>query len=161
MTKEEETEKRRQIQLAFLRLGWTQNEARRAAEDMDFPLTEKGEEVFERMCKEAEHCPQRQIQAPGSIDLYDVKSQREEDEWEAECEVELAKTYELHAFITRLFPDNDMIAPVLRALCFSLQERGLSVLDSLAKIAEIAKFNLKFNTDFPNGLKPMPWEKEK
>jgi hypothetical protein len=142
----DETEKRRQLQLTLLREGYTQDNAREAA--AKWPLAGLDEEWVQKMHEDAKRFPERQILPPGSIDLADVKSQREDAEMEAEEQVYYAKRDKLAEQILESFSTCNMCTPTLLALSIALQEsKGISLLESLEEIIKEANFLLRFNSD--------------
>jgi hypothetical protein len=128
-----EPEKRRELQLMLLREGFTQDEAREMATGIKTELLDPS---LERMRENAMRFPERQIVPPGTIDLADVKSQREA----AISEAEEAKYYEnqtkLAMEMAQSFSPPEMPTAVLQALLGALETNGIDRLDAIADIIQ-------------------------
>ena len=103
--------KRHELQLLLLREGYTQDEARKMAAEV---YTEKLDECLERIREDAMRFPERAIVPPGTVDLADLKSQREEAKQDAEEAEYFANRNELAVMMAKSFSLDEMPLAVLR-----------------------------------------------
>jgi hypothetical protein len=88
------------------------------------------------MRENAMRFPERQIVPPGTIDLADLKSQREEAQMEAEEAEYFEKRDRLAALMAQSFSVSEMPTAVLQALLDVLEAGGV---DRLVAMADIIK----------------------
>jgi hypothetical protein len=132
-----ETEKRREVQLKLLREGFTQDEARNTATNATAEWLDK---CLALLGKKAPPLPERQILPPGTLDLADVKSQREE----ALLEAETAEYYEnedrLAVLMAQSFSLHELPVAVINALLNVLEANGIDRMDAMADIIKTVEF---------------------
>lgn len=130
----DETEKRREFQLLLLREGWTQEMARDIATDVNVKI-EEIDKAIERMREHAMRFAERQIVPPGTVDLADMKTKRQETIDEAEAARYHANRDRLGILMAELFSLDEMPMAVLQALLDVLEGNGVDRLEAISEIA--------------------------
>ena len=127
----DETEKRRKLQLLFLREDYTEDEARKMV---------ALDEWLEKMREDAMRFPERQIVPPGTTDLADVKSQHEETLLAAAEAVYFENQIRLATLMEQSFSLPEMLTAVLQALLDVLETNGVDRLEAMTEISETVDF---------------------
>lgn len=133
----DEAAKRRELQLMLLREGYSQDDAREMAAGL---VIERLDEQLEKMREHAMRFPERQIVPIGTVDLYDVKSQREQTIGDAEEVEYFENRNRLTALMTQSFSLTEMPTAVLQALIEALEANGVERLDAMTDISKTIDF---------------------
>lgn len=134
-------DKRHELQLLLLREGYTQEQARDMATGAG---AEWVDGVIERMREDAMRHPERQIVPPGTVDLHDVKSAREDAEMEAIFQEDQkfgdALFDTMIAYMDKNATRNGILEDVtretLKALVSALGDGGITITDAKKMISE-------------------------
>jgi hypothetical protein len=133
----EADEKRRELQLLLLREGLTQDDARKTATRLP---ADQLDELLKSLRKDAMRYPERQIVLPGTVDLQDVKTQREEAISDAEDAEYFERQDRLQAAMAQSFSVSDLPTAVLLALLSVLERNGIDRLNAIADIIEKVEY---------------------
>jgi hypothetical protein len=130
----DETAKRRELQLMLLREGYSQDEARETAAH-----TDRLDDWLKLMRKNVTG-PERQIVPPGTVDLIDLKRQRENAIAEAEEEKYYERRDRLATTMAELFHPSDLPIAALMAMLEVIEANGVDRLEALADIIKHVQF---------------------
>ena len=131
-----ELDKRHELQRLFLREGYPQDEAREMAADLP---ADRLDEWLEKWREHAMQFPERAIVPPGTVDLEDVKSQREQVRFDAEVAEYFEKQDRLSALMAQSFSVAELPLAVLQALLDVLEAGGRRRLPAMADIIRIVE----------------------
>lgn len=128
---EDEAAKRRELQLLLLREGYTQDEAREGAAEGS---AERLDEFLELLRKDAMRFPERQIVPPGTVDLEDVKINREHAIIAEEGAAYCRKQEWLATAMAQSFSVSELPIAALQALLDVLEANGIDRLTAMADL---------------------------